>query len=147
MGWLKPGMVVLHVCFMTGAGNIAPLLKKSSPGSRSRNGDSPLPQSPNLGNAYAERWVRTVKQQCLSKFLIVGEPMLRNLLTEYFWLFITRRETTRGFRQHDPISKAGNRKHPNPSGRIIKQTRLGLLNYLTIENHFYARQTKRKIAI
>ena len=37
----------------------------------------PLPaHSPNL-NAYAERWVRSVKEKCLSKVLLFGERSLR----------------------------------------------------------------------
>jgi integrase-like protein len=40
----------------------------------------PLPaKSPNL-NAFAERWVRSVKQECLSKLILFGEgPLLRTL--------------------------------------------------------------------
>jgi len=40
----------------------------------------PLPaRSPNL-NAFAERWVRSVKQECLSKLILFGErPLLRTL--------------------------------------------------------------------
>ena len=43
----------------------------------------PLPaRSPNL-NAYAERWVRSVKDEALSRLILVGEPCLRHALTEY----------------------------------------------------------------
>ena len=38
--------------------------------------------SPNL-NAYAERWVRSVKDECLSKLILVGEPALRTALRAY----------------------------------------------------------------
>jgi hypothetical protein len=34
------------------------------------------PRSPNL-NAYAERWVRSVKEECLSKLILLGEGSLR----------------------------------------------------------------------
>src|SRR5262249_43538572 len=37
------------------------------------------PQKPNL-NAYADRFVQTVKQECLHHFLIFGEAHLRHLL-------------------------------------------------------------------
>jgi transposase InsO family protein len=40
------------------------------------------PQSPNL-NAFAERWVRSVKQECLSKLVLFGEASLRRALAEY----------------------------------------------------------------
>ena len=39
-------------------------------------------RSPNL-NAFAERWVRSVKQECLSKLILFGEGALRRGLTEY----------------------------------------------------------------
>jgi putative transposase len=39
-------------------------------------------RSPNL-NAYAERWVRSVKEECLSKLILFGERSLRRALTEY----------------------------------------------------------------
>jgi putative transposase len=40
------------------------------------------PRSPNL-NAFAERWVRSVKQECLSKLIVFGERSLQRALTEY----------------------------------------------------------------
>src|SRR5215510_9751294 len=43
----------------------------------------PLPaRSPNL-NAYAERWVRSVKEECLSRLILFGEASLRHALTQY----------------------------------------------------------------
>lgn len=43
----------------------------------------PLPaKSPNL-NAFAERWVRSVKQECLSKLILFGEGPLSRVLSEY----------------------------------------------------------------
>ena len=43
----------------------------------------PLPaKSPNL-NAFAERWVRSVKQECLSKVILFGEGPLSRVLAEY----------------------------------------------------------------
>jgi len=39
-------------------------------------------RSPNL-NAYAERWVRSVKHECLSKVILFGERSLRRALSEY----------------------------------------------------------------
>jgi putative transposase len=40
------------------------------------------PRSPNL-NAYAERWVRAVKEEALSHLILFGERALRYALTEY----------------------------------------------------------------
>ena len=39
-------------------------------------------RSPNL-NAFAERWVRSVKQECLSKLILLGESSLRRALAQY----------------------------------------------------------------
>ncbi len=39
-------------------------------------------KSPNR-NAYAERWVRSVKQECLSKLILLGQGPLLRSLTEY----------------------------------------------------------------
>jgi transposase InsO family protein len=40
------------------------------------------PQSPNL-NAFAERWVRSVKEECLSKLILFGERSLKRALHHY----------------------------------------------------------------
>jgi putative transposase len=40
------------------------------------------PRSPNL-NAYAERWIRSVKEECLSRLILCGEASLRHALTQY----------------------------------------------------------------
>jgi hypothetical protein len=42
----------------------------------------PPPRSPNL-NPHAERWVRSVKDECLSKLILFGEPALRTALRAY----------------------------------------------------------------
>jgi hypothetical protein len=43
----------------------------------------PLPvRSPNL-NAFAEQWVRSVKQECLSKVILFGARPLSRVLAEY----------------------------------------------------------------
>ena len=39
-------------------------------------------RSPNL-NSYAERWVRSVKEECLAKLILVGESSLRRALQRY----------------------------------------------------------------
>jgi hypothetical protein len=40
------------------------------------------PRSPNL-NAFAERWVRSVKEECLSQLILFGERSLRRVLTDF----------------------------------------------------------------
>jgi transposase InsO family protein len=46
--------------------------------------------SPNL-NAFAERWVRSVKHECLSKLILIGEGSLRRALNEYVAHFHSER--------------------------------------------------------
>ena len=40
------------------------------------------PRAPNL-NAFAERWVRSVKEECLARFILFGERSLEHALSEY----------------------------------------------------------------
>jgi len=40
------------------------------------------PRSPNL-NAFAERWVRSVKEECLSKLILFSEHSLKRALHHY----------------------------------------------------------------
>ena len=84
-------------------------------------------RSPNL-NAYAERWVRSVKEECLSKLILFGEASLRRALTEFIDHFHAERnhqgkENTLLF----PSVEVGQYK---PKSRIRCRERLGgLLKY------------------
>ena len=46
--------------------------------------------SPHL-NAYAERWVRSVKEECLFKVVLFGERSLRRAVSEYVEHYHTER--------------------------------------------------------
>lgn len=48
------------------------------------------PRSPDL-NAYAERWVRSVKEEALSRLILFGERSLRHALTQYDMHYHTER--------------------------------------------------------
>jgi putative transposase len=48
------------------------------------------PSSPDL-NAFAERWVRSVKEECLSRLILFGEASLRHALNQYLVHFHTER--------------------------------------------------------
>ena len=48
------------------------------------------PRSPNL-NAFAERWVRSAKQECLSRLILFGEGSLQRALTEFIAHFHSER--------------------------------------------------------
>jgi putative transposase len=51
----------------------------------------PLPaRSPNL-NTHAERWVRSVKAECLSKIIPFGERPLRRAMNDYLAHYHTER--------------------------------------------------------
>lgn len=84
-------------------------------------------RSPNL-NSYAERWVRSVKQDCLSKLILFGEASLKRALQQYEMHYHEERnhqgkETKLLFpRQTQPASQA--------QGLVQCQERLGgLPNY------------------
>jgi putative transposase len=40
------------------------------------------PRSPNL-NVFVERWVRSIKHECLSKLILFGELSVRRAVTEF----------------------------------------------------------------
>ncbi len=53
-------------------------------------------------NAFAERWVRSVREECLDKLLIVNQAHLRRVLTEYVNYF-NRARPHQGIEQRCPI--------------------------------------------
>ncbi len=48
------------------------------------------PRSPNL-NAFAERWVRSVKEECLSKLILFGERALQRAVAEFIQHYLAER--------------------------------------------------------
>jgi len=54
-------------------------------------------------NAYAERWVRTVRDECLDKLLIINQAHLRRVMREYVAFFNTARPH-QGIAQQIPLS-------------------------------------------
>jgi transposase InsO family protein len=83
------------------------------------------PMSPNL-NAYAERFVRSIKDECLSRMIFIGQGSLRRAVAEYTDHY--HRE-----RNHQGI---GNRVICAPAvpelsgGQVRRRARLaGLLNF------------------
>jgi transposase InsO family protein len=83
------------------------------------------PRSPNL-NAYAERRVRGVRDECLSRLIPIGQGMLRRALREYGAHFHhERNHQGLGNVLIMPRAPAWHR-----GGSAIRHTRLeGLLNY------------------
>jgi transposase InsO family protein len=83
------------------------------------------PRSPNL-NAYAERFVRTIKESCLDRLILFGEDSLRKSIQEFIAHYHFERH-------HQGL---GNRlimpdlAHAGSTGEIRRRERLGgMLNY------------------
>ena len=88
----------------------------------------PLPaRSPNL-NAYAERWVRSVKQECLSKLILFGERPLRRALQQYVVHY--HEERNHQGKQNRLLFPLPNRGTSGNNGIVRCKERLGgLLKY------------------
>ena len=83
------------------------------------------PRSPNL-NAYAERWVRSVKEEALSQLILFGERSLRHALTEY----ITHYHAERPHQGKENSVLMPAARGLQPQGAIQCRERLGgLLKY------------------
>jgi putative transposase len=82
------------------------------------------PPSPNL-NAFAERFVRSIKEECLSRVVVLGEGHLHLLVSEYVDHY--HRE-----RNHQGVGNRLLEGDPamNPDGAVRRRRRVGgLLNY------------------
>jgi len=83
----------------------------------------PLPYRAPNANAFAERWVRTVREECLDQLLIWNEVHLRRVLKEYVTYYNTRRphqgleqDTPEGL---GPVSLEGEVRRRDVLGGII----------------------------
>jgi transposase InsO family protein len=76
-------------------------------------------RAPNA-NAVAERWVRSVRQECLDKVLVLNEAHLWRVLTEYLHYYNSRRPH-QSLDQQSPIE----RPQPETKGLIQKRRILG----------------------
>lgn len=79
-------------------------------------------EAPNA-NAIAERWVRSVREECLDKLIILNGRHLRRVLTEYIVYYNTRRPH-QGLDQDSPlgliVSTEGSIRYRNVLGGIIR---------------------------
>jgi len=75
------------------------------------------PRSPNL-NSHAERFVRSVKEECLDHLILFSEEQLRYVLTEYLKYYHHERI-------HQGINKIIEPQHEGNQGEIICIERLG----------------------
>lgn len=83
------------------------------------------PRSPNL-NAFAERFVRTIKEGCLDRMILFGEGALRNAIRE----FVAHYHLERNHQGLDNHLLTPIRTVPAASGTVSRRERLGgMLNY------------------
>ena len=86
------------------------------------------PRSPNL-NAYAECFVRSVKQECLNRLIFFGEESLRRALREYTMHYHHERNH-QGMQNRCLVGAANDDRHWIDSTAIKCRARLGaMLNY------------------
>ena len=87
------------------------------------------PRSPNL-NAFAERFVRSIKEECLNQLILVGEKSLHRAVTQYIEHFQSERPHQGiGNVVPFPDSPVDEEAEPPPEREIVKHSRLGgLLN-------------------
>lgn len=87
----------------------------------------PLPaESPDL-NAFAERFVRTIKERCLDNLILFGLPMLRYVVREFLTHYNSERYH-QGLDDHAiPVP---DKRDGRTTGAIVKTERLGgMLNF------------------
>jgi len=83
------------------------------------------PRSPNL-NAYAERFVRTIKEGCLEQMIFFSENSLRNAIRE----FVAHYHCERNHQGLDNRLIISRNVTPTKTGAIQTRRRLGgMLNY------------------
>src|SRR5438876_7997339 len=84
-------------------------------------------RSPNL-NDYAERWVRSVKEECLSKLILFGEPSLRRAVTAFVEHY--HRERNHQGKENVLLFRAAEQRVGCRDGKVRCKERLGgLLKY------------------
>ena len=64
----------------------------------------PTPYRAPNANAFAERWIRSAREECLDKLLIINRAHLRRVMREYMAFFNTARPH-QGLEQQIPIPK------------------------------------------
>ncbi len=83
------------------------------------------PRSPNL-NAFAERFVRSIKEECLGRMIFFSERQLRNAVSEYVEHY-HRERSHQGLENKliEPTAEAA-----SGAGKLVRESRLGgLLNH------------------
>jgi transposase InsO family protein len=74
-------------------------------------------RAPNA-NAYAERWIRSVREECLDKLLIINQAHLRRAMREYI-LFFNTAHPHQGLEQQIPVLKIGHEHAGSVRSRAV----------------------------
>ena len=78
------------------------------------------------GNAYAERFVRTIKESCLERMILFGEGAVRKATAE----FLAHYQTERSHQSWEKALLCPDPGHAVIKGKVQRRERLGgLLNY------------------
>jgi putative transposase len=81
----------------------------------------PTPYRAPNANAYAERWVRTAREECLDRILILNEAHLRRVLREFVYDYYNVARPHQGIGQQFPIPQ----RQPQNSGTVQRRKVLG----------------------
>jgi len=84
------------------------------------------PRSPNL-NPICERFLGSVRRECLDHVVIVSERQLRRVLKEYVEIYFNRARPHQGLWQGIPV--AGSRSVPKVGGKVVPIPILGGLHH------------------
>ena len=80
-------------------------------------------KAPNA-NAFAERWVRSIREECLDKLIVVNQKHLRHVVREYINYYNTRRPH-QGIHQQSPLPRS-----ELPENGVVKRRKVlgGIIN-------------------
>jgi len=124
-GFLAPGQYLIH----DRDGKYCPAFQQLLDGAGVKRVPLP-PRSPNL-NAYAERWVRSVKEECLSRLILFGEAALHHALREYMPHY--HRERNHQGRGNVLLFPASSHASERAGPMQCRERLGGLLKYYTCE--------------
>jgi transposase InsO family protein len=124
-GFLSPGQYLIH----DRDGKYCPAFQQLIDTAGVKRVPLP-PRSPNL-NAYAERWVRSVKEECLSRLILFGEASLQHALHEYVEHY--HHERNHQGKGYVLLFPSASHKHPRAGPMQCRERLGGLLKYYTRE--------------
>ncbi len=124
-GFLAPGQYLIH----DRDGKYCPAFQQLIDAAGVKRVPLP-PHSPNL-NAYAERWVRSVKEEYLSLLILFGEASLQHTLHEYVAHY--HHERNHQGQGNILLFPSANHKHLRPGPMQCRERLGGLLKYYTRE--------------